>query len=84
MLDIPVAALEQARQRLGKRASSVEWCEASVTKNDPTRQFGLWHDRAVFHSPTNKGDRQKYVEALKRRLTDDGYVILATLPLMDP
>ncbi|MCC6821742.1 MAG: class I SAM-dependent methyltransferase [Verrucomicrobia subdivision 3 bacterium] len=84
VLDISVAALEHARQRLGKRASSVEWCEADVTKYDPTRRVGLWHDRAVFHFLTDKADRQNYVETLKRTLTDDGHVIIATFAIDGP
>jgi ubiquinone/menaquinone biosynthesis C-methylase UbiE len=84
VLDISVAALEHARQRLGKRASSVEWCEADVTTFIPQRQFGLWHDRAVFHFLTDKADRQKYVETLKRTLTPDGHVIIATFAIDGP
>ncbi len=84
VLDISVAALEHARQRLGKRASSVEWCEADVTTFNPPRQFGLWHDRAVFHFLTDTADRQKYVETLKRALTPDGHVIIATFAIDGP
>jgi trans-aconitate methyltransferase len=82
VLDISAAALEHARQRLGQRASLVEWCEADVTKFEPSRRFGLWHDRAVFHFLTDKADRQRYVETLKRALVAGGSVIIATFALM--
>jgi len=84
VLDISAAALEHARQRLGSRASLVEWCEADVTTFNPPRQFGLWHDRAVFHFLTAKADRQKYVETLKRTLAADGHLIIATFAIDGP
>lgn len=84
VLDISAAALEHARRRLGKRADSVEWLEADVTTFQPARQFGLWHDRAVFHFLTDEVDRQKYVQALKRTLTLGGQVVIATFALDGP
>jgi ubiquinone/menaquinone biosynthesis C-methylase UbiE len=84
VLDISGAALEHARRRLGKRADSVEWFEADVTTFQPARQFGFWHDRAVFHFLTAKADRQKYVQTLKRTLTPGGHVIIATFALDGP
>ncbi len=84
VLDISAAALEHARRRLGKRAGAVEWLEADVTTFQPARRFGLWHDRAVFHFLTDKADRQKYVETLKRTLTAGGQVIVASFAIDGP
>lgn len=84
VLDISAAALEHAKQRLGARAGSVEWVEADVTGFNPSRRFNLWHDRAVFHFLTDKADRQKYVQTLKRTLTPDGHVIIATFAIDGP
>lgn len=84
VLDISAAALEHARQRLGSRASLVEWCEADVTSFNPPRQFWLWHDRAVFHFLTDKADRQRYVETLQRTLTPGGQVIIASFAIDGP
>jgi ubiquinone/menaquinone biosynthesis C-methylase UbiE len=84
VLDISAAALEHARRRLGKRADSVEWLEADVTTFQPARQFGLWHDRAVFHFLTDKADRQKYVQTMKRTLTPGGHVVIATFATDGP
>lgn len=84
VLDISGAALEHARQRLGARAGQVEWVEADVTRFDPARRFDLWHDRAVFHFLTDKADRERYVEALKRSLSAEGRVIIATFALDGP
>jgi trans-aconitate methyltransferase len=78
VLDISAAALAHARKRLGPRAGQVEWFEADVTGFNPPHPFSLWHDRAVFHFLTDQADRRKYVEILRRRLTTNGRVIIAT------
>jgi trans-aconitate methyltransferase len=84
VLDISAAALQHARQRLGVRAEGVEWFEADVTEFTPRHQFGLWHDRAVFHFLTDPADRRKYVETMSRALTPDGQVIIATFAIEGP
>ena len=84
VLDISAAALDHAKGRLGARADAVDWFAADVTTFVPTRQFGLWHDRAVFHFLTDKADRQKYVEAMKRTLTPEGHVVIATFATDGP
>jgi len=84
VLDISIAALQHARQRLGARAGGVEWFEADVTEFRPPHRFRLWHDRAVFHFLTDRADRRKYVETMTRALTPDGQVIIATFALDGP
>lgn len=84
LLDISVEALERTRNRLSSRAVDVEWFEADVTEFTPQRQFSIWHDRAVFHFLTEAKDRRKYVETLKRALTPDGCIIIATFAIDGP
>lgn len=84
VLDIAASALRHAKQRLGAKAGSVEWFEADVTAFSPPHRFNLWHDRAVFHFLTDKADRQKYVQTLKRTLTPDGHVIIGTFAIDGP
>ncbi len=84
VLDISAAALAYAKERLGARAGDVEWFEADVTGFTSPHCFNLWHDRAVFHFLTDKADRQKYVQTLKRTLTPDGHVIIATFAIDGP
>lgn len=84
VLDISAAALQHARQRLGVRATSVDWFEADVTEFRPPHRFGLWHDRAVFHFLTDPVDRRKYVETVSRTLTPDGHVVIATFAIEGP
>ncbi len=84
VLDISANALEHARQRLGALAARVEWFEADVTRFNPAHRFDLWHDRAVFHFLTEKADRQKYVQTMKRVLSPEAHVIIATFALDGP
>jgi trans-aconitate methyltransferase len=77
VLDISGHALEQARLRLGRRASRVEWVEADITQFEPGRTYEIWHDRAAFHFLTEAEDRRRYVEVLLRSLAESGQVIIA-------
>ncbi len=78
VLDLSAAALAHARRRLGDRAGNVSWIEGDVTQFRATRRYALWHDRAVFHFLTDRGDRQRYVEAVESALVDRGHLVLST------
>lgn len=84
VLDISHAALELARSRLGERSRLVTWIHTDVTQFSPSRQFDLWHDRALFHFLTKPADREKYVAALDRALVPRGQLIMATFSLEGP
>jgi SAM-dependent methyltransferase len=77
VLDIAGGAMLASRERLGARASSVEWHEADVTSFEPPRRYGLWHDRAVFHFLTETADRHAYVATLRKSLKPGGTVVIA-------
>ncbi len=78
VLDIAAAAFAPARRRLGGRAASVHWEVADVTRWQPPRRFGLWHDRAVFHFLVEETDRAAYRATLERALARGGRAIIAT------
>jgi ubiquinone/menaquinone biosynthesis C-methylase UbiE len=84
VLDISRAALEVARSRLGKRSRLITWIRTDVTQFSPSRQFDLWHDRALFHFLTRPADRKKYVAALDRALAPEGQLVIATFSLDGP
>ncbi|MFQ5586594.1 MAG: class I SAM-dependent methyltransferase [Thermodesulfobacteriota bacterium] len=84
VLDISSRALAFAQQRLGDKAREIEWIEADVTEFKPPHQFSLWHDRAVFHFLTEASDREKYVEALKASLVQQGHLVLAAFAIGGP
>jgi trans-aconitate methyltransferase len=78
VLDVASTSLEQAQERLGKRAADVAWVVSDVTAFRPTRTWQLWHDRAALHFLTDARDRARYVEVLKATLAPGGHVVLAT------
>lgn len=84
VLDISAAALAQARHRMGANAAKIEWIEADIAYFTSQRQFGIWHDRAVFHFLTDHADRRSYVEAMTDALLPGGHVIIATFALDGP
>lgn len=63
VLDISETALAKAKARLGDRASRVTWIAADITRWQPPRLYGVWHDRAVFHFLTKAEDQ----DAISRR-----------------
>jgi SAM-dependent methyltransferase len=84
VLDISHIALEVARSRLGERSRLITWIHTDVTKFSPSRQFDLWHDRALFHFLTKPADRRKYVAALDRALAPGGQLVIAAFALDGP
>ncbi|HFD16294.1 MAG TPA: class I SAM-dependent methyltransferase [Rhodospirillales bacterium] len=78
VLDIAPAAFAPARRRLAERAAAVHWEVADVTRWQPPRRYGLWHDRAVFHFLVAETERAAYRATLARALARDGLAIVAT------
>ncbi|MBI5087267.1 MAG: class I SAM-dependent methyltransferase [Acidobacteria bacterium] len=79
VLDISLAALDLARNRLGQRAGSVQWIGADVTQAAlPGASFDVWHDRAVFHFLTKPEERLAYVRNVALALKPGGHVIVST------
>jgi len=79
VLDLSLAALKTAQERLGAAYQQVEWIEADVTDTSLKHlNVDLWHDRAVFHFLTEKVQRQKYIDNLTHILNKGGHVIIAT------
>ena len=77
--DLSLAALEAAQERIGSRASEVNWIEANITTPQLSpRTFDVWHDRAVFHFLTSANDRAAYIETVLRSVKPGGHVIVAT------
>jgi len=79
VLDISTTALQLARERLGARASIVNWMEANITQAAfPDHIFDVWHDRAVFHFLTDPMDRQRYIDRVRDAVRPGGHVIVAS------
>lgn len=84
VLDLSQEALNLSRRRLGAQDSTVEWIVADITSWRPSRQYQIWHDRAVFHFLTESADRNAYLNALKASLPSGGNAIIATFALDGP
>ncbi|MEY3755708.1 MAG: hypothetical protein RLY27_2328 [Pseudomonadota bacterium] len=79
VLDLSSAALDVAKQRLGRNAEHISWMVGDITNVElPSYRFDIWHDRAVFHFLTDPADRQAYVEQVVRSVRPDGHVIIST------
>lgn len=79
VLDLSGSALSEARERLGPRASTVQWLEADVLEADlPVAAYDVWHDRAVFHFLTYQSDRHRYVNQVLASVKPGGLVVIAT------
>lgn len=79
VLDISSEALKVSKDRLGDKAGQVQWLEADITQVSlPPGQYDFWHDRAVFHFLTGRGDREKYLNHCRQSLKCGGYVLMAT------
>lgn len=78
VLDISAAAIERAKSRLGKRASTVHWIISDVTEFEPPVLFDFWHDRAAFHFLTTNDKIYKYVAIAEDAIKQKGCLILGT------
>ncbi len=82
--DISNCALNKIKQRLGDKASSVQWIVEDLTRPKALLALpllDLWHDRAVLHFFTAEKDQKTYFDLLKSKVKSKGHVILATFNL---
>lgn len=79
VLDISQTAIDANRKRLGEPSERVQWLVGDITKIDlPPSRYDVWHDRAVFHFLTRRGDRVAYVQQVSRAVKHGGHVIVST------
>ena len=85
VIDLAAAALDAAKDRLGDRASSVDWIVGDVTTPLlPDHSVDFWHDRAVFHFLTDDVTRAAYLAEVIRSVRPDGHLLVATFGLDGP
>ena len=84
VLDISESALVRTRERIGSRATEVQWIVSDVTAAPALGTFDVWHDRAVFHFLTEPADRASYAALLARTVHPDGHAIIATFATDGP
>ncbi|MEN7537292.1 class I SAM-dependent methyltransferase [Aurantiacibacter flavus] len=78
VVDIAAPALAAAQARLGEKAARVQWEVADITRWNPPRRYGVWHDRAVFHFLTEPEQQTAFRRALLAGTAPDAHVIIAT------
>lgn len=84
VLDVSATALDTSMARLGQAARDVAWITADITHWRPSRTWGVWHDRAVFHFLTLPADQDAYLRALEEGTRPGSTVIIATFALDGP
>jgi len=84
VVDVAAAALDVARNRLGRRGDAVGWHVADVRQLDLGEQVDFWHDRAVFHFLTTSTDQEAYLSVLRETLRIGGHAMIATFGLRGP
>jgi 2-polyprenyl-3-methyl-5-hydroxy-6-metoxy-1,4-benzoquinol methylase len=84
VLDLAPEALDVSRARLGARATAVRWIAADITQWEPSGQFDLWHDRAVFHFLIEPAQRAAYRAAMETGLKPGGWLVMATFAPQGP
>jgi len=84
LLDLSAQSLRESRDRLGACADQLKWISADITRWLPTKEYALWHDRAVFHFLTDAADRAAYKLALLAGLPAGGTLIMATFAVDGP
>ncbi len=77
-IDLSATALQTVRDRLGPAGADVVLDVADVLDLRPTRQYALWHDRAVYHFLTEPDEREDYLASLDRSLRPGGWLVVAT------
>jgi hypothetical protein len=84
LLDVAASAFGASRERLVAHAKHVHYVVSDITQWSPTRTYGLWHDRAMFHFLVAPTDRQAYKRALGKALEPGAKAIIATFALDGP
>jgi trans-aconitate methyltransferase len=83
VLDISPTALCQARSRVGNRPE-VTWVEADIRSYAPTRQYAVWHDRAVCHFLVDEADVDRYSAMVSTAVRPNGHAIIAAFAPTGP
>ncbi|WP_323756725.1 class I SAM-dependent methyltransferase [Roseivirga sp.] len=84
VLDISEAALNRAKQRLGKRSENVKWIVANAASFKPKEKYDFWHDRAAFHFLTEVDQISNYVDFAGKNINSDGILVIGTFSEQGP
>ena len=78
VLDISSKAIERAKKRQGELSNKINWKVSDVLDFSPTKEYAVWHDRAVFHFLRDEKDIKEYINILLKSLAQKGNLVLGT------
>lgn len=84
VLDISEAAINKAKQRLGKEAERINWIVVDINDLVVDKKFDCWHDRAAFHFLTTDKQIEKYLTIAQEHISRDGRMIIGTFSTSGP
>ena len=84
VLDISEKAIERAQNRLGSKATLINWIISDVIEFEPKMNYDFWHDRASFHFLTSENEIQKYLTTVRTYLNIGGIITLGTFSKEGP
>jgi SAM-dependent methyltransferase len=77
VLDISREVLARVEKRLGEH-KHVEILMSDITRFPATRNYDLWHDRAVLHFLIDESEQLKYRQALLGATRSGSHIIIST------
>ena len=86
VLDISETALSKLKESLNKKypGNQIGTIPTNIVDTYFSKQFDVWHDRAVFHFLNSYDDQAKYVEILTNALKPNGYFLIYTFSKSGP
>ena len=84
VLDISEAAIQKAKQRLGKKAKLIKWVVSDILDFKTDKQFDCLHDRAAFHFLTDPTEIENYLALAQQYISPSGKMIIGTFSTEGP
>ncbi|MDA3909520.1 MAG: class I SAM-dependent methyltransferase [Sulfurimonas sp.] len=84
LLDTSATSLEIVKKRLRDNLDIPEYICSDIMNFESSKEFDLWHDRAVFHFLVLKKERAKYFEVLQNALKVGATAIINTFRVDGP
>jgi hypothetical protein len=84
VLDVSVAGLRTAQDRLGAAAERVQWLAADLLTWEPHRLYAAWHDRALLHFFAASTDQDRYRDMLQAATTEGSVAVFGAFALDGP
>ncbi|MGB5964682.1 MAG: methyltransferase domain-containing protein [Sulfurimonadaceae bacterium] len=78
LLDTSKTSLDIVKSRLATNADIPTYICSDIMHFEPSQQFNIWHDRAVFHFLLLKKERVNYFETVMESLVSGGIAIIST------